>query len=73
MILDSTRAGVVYDWENKTAIAKHIDDCWEKHLEGRLSTDNADISQFTRRNLTSRMAQLFEEISLRPSDARNDS
>ena len=73
MILDSTRTGVVFDWEDKEAIAKYIDECWEKHLEGRLSVDNADISQFTRRNLTRRMAQLFEEISRRPSDARNDS
>jgi hypothetical protein len=73
MILDSTRTGVVFDWEDKEAIAKYIDECWEKHLEGRLKIDGDDISQFTRRNLTRRMAQLFEEISLRPSDARNDS
>ena len=73
MILDSTRTGVVFDWEDKESIAKYIDECWEKHLEGRLKIEGDDISRFTRRNLTRRMAQLFEEISLRPSDARNDS
>jgi hypothetical protein len=63
MILDSTRTGGVFDWEDKEAIAKYIDECWEKHLECRLSVDNADISQFTRRNLTRRMAQLFKTIT----------
>ena len=62
MILDSTRTGVVFDWEDKEAIAKYIDECWEKHLEGRLRIEGDDISQFTRRNLTLRMAQLFEEL-----------
>ena len=61
MILDSTRTGVVFDWEDKEAIAKYIDECWEKHLEGRLRVESNDISQFTRRNLTHRMAQLFEK------------
>ena len=63
MILDSTRTGVVFDWEDKEAMAKYIDECWEKHLEGRLKIEGDDISQFTRRNLTRRMAQLFEELT----------
>ena len=63
MILDSTRTGVVFDWEDKEAIAKYIDECWEKHLEGRLRIEGDDISQFTRRNLTLRMVQLFEELT----------
>ena len=63
MILDSTKTGVVFDWEDKEAIAKYIDECWEKHLEGSLRVEGSDISQFTRRNLTRRMAQLFEEVT----------
>ena len=63
MILNSTKTGVVFDWEDKDAIAKYIDECWEKHLEGRLRVEGSDISQFTRRNLTRRMAQLFEELT----------
>ena len=73
MIVNSTRTGVVFDWEDKASIARYMDECWEKHLAGRLTVDNADISRFTRRNLTRRMAQLFEEISRRPSDTLNDS
>jgi hypothetical protein len=63
MILDSTRTGVVFDWEDRESVAKYIDECWEKHLEGCLRIEGDDISRFTRRNLTRRMAQLFEELT----------
>ena len=63
MILDSTKTGVVFDWEDKVAIAKYIDECCEKHLEGSLRVEGSDISQFTRRNLTRRMAQLFDKLT----------
>ena len=63
MILDSTKTGVVLDWEDSGAIARHIDLCWERHLEGQLTVDSADISQFARRNLTHRMAQLFDRLT----------
>ena len=62
IILNETKTGVVLDWEDREAIACHIDSCWEKHLAGKLVTDGADISQFTRRSLTNRMAQLFDEL-----------
>ena len=63
MILNETKTGVVLDWEDREAIACHIDSCWEKHLTGKLVTDGADISQFTRRSLTKRMAQLFDSLT----------
>ncbi len=62
MILGQTKTGTVLDWNDKPELARFIDDCWEKHLQGSLTVEGADISQFTRRNLTKRMAQLFEEI-----------
>ncbi len=61
MILDQTKTGVVVDWNDKEALISFIDDCWKKHREGALTTEGADISQFTRRNLTKRMVELFEE------------
>lgn len=63
MILNETKTGVVLDWEDREAIACHIDSCWEKHLAGKLVTDGADISTFTRRSLTRRMAQLFDSLT----------
>ena len=60
MILNQTKTGVVLNWNDKESISKYIDLCWTKHKEGRLTVDDADISQFTRRNLTLRMAALFD-------------
>jgi hypothetical protein len=63
MILNETKTGVVYDWEDRESVAKYIDECWDKHLAGRLTSSGADISQFTRQSLTRRMAQVFEELT----------
>ena len=63
MILNNTKTGLVLDWEDRKSIARYIDMCWEKHLSGQLTVENADISQFTRRNLTRRMAQLFDRVT----------
>ena len=62
LILNTTKTGVVFDWEDRTSIARFIDLCWKNHLEGRLIVEDADISQFTRHNLTRRMAQLFDRL-----------
>ena len=62
MIINNTKTGIVLNWDDKKSIEKYIDMCWKKHLEGRLSVEDADISQFTRRNLTRRMAQLFDKL-----------
>jgi hypothetical protein len=61
MILKEAQAGVVFDWDDKADMAGYIDGCWERHLEGRLSTDGADISRFTRRSTARQMARLFDE------------
>ena len=62
MILNNTKTGLVLNWDDKMSIEKYIDICWKDHLSGRLSVEDADISQFTRRNLTRRMAQLFDKL-----------
>ncbi len=62
MILDQTKTGKVLDWNEKKELARFIDNCWEKHLQDALKTHGADISRFTRRNLTRRMAQLFDSV-----------
>ena len=62
MILNNTKTGLVLNWDDKMSIEKYIDICWKDHLSSRLSVEDADISQFTRRNLTRRMAQLFDKL-----------
>ena len=63
MILNNTKTGLVLNWDDKGSIEKYIDIYWKNHLSGRLSVEDADISQFTRRNLTRRMAQLFDKLT----------
>ena len=63
MILNNTKTGLVLNWDDKKSIEKYIDICWKDHLNGHLSVEDADISQFTRRNLTRRMAQLFDKLT----------
>ena len=64
VILNTTKTGVVFNWEDKASINRFIDLCWDKHLKGELGVEDADISQFTRENLTRRMVELFEELTL---------
>jgi hypothetical protein len=63
MILNDTKTGVTVDWEDKESLKKFILECWNRHLKGELKTEDSDISRFTRRNLTRRMAQLFDKIT----------
>ena len=69
MIVNESGTGTVIDWNDRKEIGQYIDQCWERHLEGRLSSDGADLSRFTRRNLTRRMAGLFESVDC---DSRSD-
>lgn len=62
MILEEARTGIVLDWDDKEGLAGYIDQCWNKHLEGRLTTEGADLSRFTRRSTAHQMADLFENI-----------
>lgn len=66
MILSEARTGTVLDWDDKKGISEYIDKCWKMHLEGRLTIEGAEISHFTRRSLTHRMAQLFERLTSHP-------
>ena len=66
MILNETKTGKVIDWEDKEGISEYIEKCWKMHLEGRLTTEGADISHFTRRSITRRMVQLFERLASHP-------
>ena len=65
VILNTTKTGVVLEWQDKTSIAKYIDLCWERHIKGELAVADADISQFTRKALTRKMAELFDRLVCR--------
>ena len=61
IILNTTKTGVVFDWEDRNSLKRFIDLCWERHLKGELTVEDADLTQFTRVELTRKMAELFEK------------
>ena len=63
MILNTTKTGVVFDWEDRDSLRCFVDLCWERHLKGELTVEDADLKQFTRVELTRRMAELFDRTS----------
>ncbi len=62
MILNQTKTGVVLDWNDKASVKRFIDLCWDRHFKGELEVDDADLTKFTRRELTRRMAELFDSL-----------
>lgn len=62
MILNQTKTGVVLNWNDKASIARFLDLCWKNHQKGELTVDDADLTQFTRRELTRKMARLFDRL-----------
>ena len=66
MILNETQTGRVIGWEDKEGISEYIEQCWKKHLEGRLTIEGGDISRFTRRSTTRQMAGLFDRLTSHP-------
>lgn len=68
MILNTTKTGIVLDWNDKASLSRFIELCWKNHLDGRLTVEDADISRYSRRELTRRMAELLDSISSRGSE-----
>lgn len=61
-IINSSKAGVVFEWEDYDSTKKYIDICWNRFKEGTLMSEAENISQYSRRELTGRMARLMESV-----------
>ncbi len=62
-IVSDTCSGVVYDWDEEKKIRAWIDFCWEEFKNDELYDNTSDISGFTRRSLTARLAGLLNQIT----------
>ncbi len=62
-ILSETGSGVVYDWDDEKRIKAWIDFCWDEFKNDDLHDNTSDISRFTRRNLTVKLAGLLNQIT----------
>ena len=63
IILNTTKTGLVLDWNDEASLARFIELCWQRHLKGELTVEDADLTQFTRKELTRRMAALFDRVT----------
>lgn len=62
MILNSTKTGVVFEWNDTESVARYIEFCWKRFREGTLEVSPENISQFSRRELTKKMVALFDTL-----------
>ena len=63
MIIDEAESGKTIDWDDKEGLRDFIRECWKRYLDGGIEVRIPDISRFTRRNLTTRLVQLFDKIT----------
>ena len=63
MILKETGAGTVAEWDDYAAISGFIDRCWDQFKSDATVVPEMDISGYSRRNLTARMAELMDELT----------
>ena len=61
-IVRDTGSGVVYDWDEENKIKAYIDFCWEEFKNGELRDNSSDISVYSRRSLTRRLAALLNDL-----------
>ena len=62
-IVRDTGSGMVYDWDDEKSIRKWIDFCWEEFKNDELRDNMSDISMYSRRRLTRRLAALLDELT----------
>lgn len=62
MIVNSSMAGKVFDWEDAGSIAGYIDECWKRFLYSDTAPRTTGISQYSRKELTARMAALMDSL-----------
>jgi glycosyltransferase involved in cell wall biosynthesis len=65
-ILEETKTGMTYDWEDQSAMTRYIKLCWQLHLEGKLDVESEDIEKYSRRSTAVQMARLMDKCC-RPS------
>ena len=52
----------LFKWDDAEGMKDFIDTCWEKFRNDDRTSDTADISGYSRRELTAKMARLMESL-----------
>ncbi len=61
-IINQTKAGLVFDWEDEASIEKYLDYCWERYKTAAFDNPTENIEQYSRKATTARMAALFDSL-----------
>lgn len=58
-IIENTKTGECFNYNDKEALKSTIHQCFETFLKGKLKVQPENISQFSRQNLTQRLAEVI--------------
>lgn len=61
-ILEETGSGKMIGWDDHEGTRDFIDSCWKRFLDDNLVSEAANISQYSRKALTAKMARLMESL-----------
>ena len=64
-IVRDTGSGIVCDWNEEKKIRAYIDFCWDEFKKDELKDNSSDISMYSRRRLTKRLAALLNEVIIK--------
>ena len=59
-LMDDTKSGEVFSYQDKTALKKHISEAFKKYQRGKLNIKSKNLDQFSRKTLTKNLIKLLE-------------
>jgi len=62
MAIESSKAGKVFDWDDADSISGYVEECWTEFKSGTAASRTTGISQYSRKELTVRMAALMDSL-----------
>ena len=69
-VIDGTGSGTVSGWDDEETLRAFIDTLWKQYLDGGIKAPDGDISEFSRKNLTRRLAATLGEVSQKSTTAK---
>lgn len=66
-VVRDTGSGIVFDWDEEKKLRAYIDLCWDEFKSDELNDNFSDISMYSRRKLTKRLAALLNDITDNPN------
>lgn len=64
-ILGETKAGFVFDWNDRESVRKYVNFCWKSFKNGTLKAETDNIEKYSRKSLAHSMACLFNSLTNR--------